>query len=369
MTTLSAPNIVVIGRSGVGKSSLINRVFGDHLAATGAGKPITRYYRRYTNPGQSIVLFDTPGWEPGEDGEVAFYTDTQAFLRGYRTITPTDHIHMVWYAIDAPSARFTDFDASLISNLLRNYPVFLVLTKCDIARDDQKLAITRAADAARLANLVEITQVAAQPVLGEPSGVDQLVNSSFERLPLMERQAFELTASVKVALERAMVAKVKSARNHILVAAGEAAAAGAIPIPFLDVPILLAVSNTMIYHVGEVYGLDKAAVDAMIQEKQIRRWIYSAVIGRSMVFELIKFIPGIGTIGGGAIDAVTCAAVTGAIGYSFNRIFREIAWRRWREEGFKADDAWVQRELDATFQRIWSDLRHARLEDLERYEG
>ncbi len=367
MTTLSAPNIVVIGRSGVGKSSLINRVFGANLAATGAGRPITRYYRRYTD--QHIVLFDTPGWEPGADGEAAFYADTQAFLQRYRTITPTDHIHMVWYTIDAPSARFTDFDASLITNLLRNYPVFLVLTKCDIARDAERSAITKAVEDAHLPNVINITQVAAQPARGEPVGVDQLVNSSFERLPLLERQAFELVASVKTALQQALLAKEKSARNHILVASGKAAAAGAIPIPFMDIPILLSVSNKMIYHVGAVYGLDNADVDSMIQEKQIRRWIYSSVIGRSMVFELLKFIPGIGTVSGGAIDAVTCATVTGAIGYSFNRIFREITWRRWREEGFKVDDAWVQRQLDATFQRIWTDLRHAKPEDLETYQG
>ncbi len=367
MTTLSAPNIVVIGRSGVGKSSLINRVFGAYLAATGAGRPITRYYRRYAD--EHIVLFDTPGWELGKDGEAAFYADTQAFLQHYRTVTPTDHIHMVWYTIDAPSARFTDFDAALITTLLRNYPVFLVLTKCDIARDEETAAIIAAVEEARMPNVVEICKVAAQPSYGEPMGVDQLVSSSFEQLPLMERQAFELVASVKLALEQAMVVKGKVARNRILVAAGEAAAAGAIPIPFLDVPILLAVSNTMIYHVGEVYGLDKAAVDSMIQEKQIRRWVHSAVVGRSMLFELVKFIPGVGTIGGGAMDAVTCATVTGAIGYSFNRIFREVAWRRWREEGYKVDDAWVQRQLDTTFQRIWADLRQGKTGALEEYEG
>ena len=367
MTTLSAPNIVVIGRSGVGKSSLINRVFGADLAATGAGRPITRYYRRYAD--DQIVLYDTPGWELGEAGEAAFYADTHAFLQQYRTTTPTDHIHLVWYTIDAPNARFTEFDAALISNLLRNYPVVVVLTKCDIAREEETAAISKAVEAAQLPNVVEITQVAAQPQLGAPLGVERLVNSSFEQLPLLERQAFELVASVKIALEQAMVAKGKSARNHILVAASEAAAAGAIPIPFLDVPILLAISNGMIYHVGEVYGLDKAAVDAMIQEKQIRRWVHTAVVGRSMLFELVKFIPGVGTIGGGAMDAVTCATVTGAIGYSFNRIFREINWRRWREEGFKVDDAWVQRELDATFQRIWADLRQGKPEDFERYEA
>lgn len=367
MTALSAPNIVVIGRSGVGKSSLINRVFGADLAATGAGKPITRYYHRYAGP--NIVLFDTPGWELGDSGESAFYADTQAFLQRYRTATPTDHIHLVWYTIDAPSARFTDFDARLITDLLRNYPVILVLTKCDVAREDQKADILRAVARARMPNLVDTAQVAAQPLVGEPLGVDQLVNASFERLPLMERQAFELVASVKTALDQALVARGRSARAHILLAAGEAGAAGAIPIPFLDIPILLAICNKMIYKVGADYSLDKAAVDSMIHEKQIRRWIYSAVIGRSMIFELIKFIPAVGTIGGGAIDAVTCAAVTGAIGYSFNRIFREINQRRWREEGFRVDDAWVQSQLDTTFKRIWADLRHAKMDDLTTYES
>jgi len=29
----------------------------------------------------------------------------------------------------------------------------------------------------------------------------------------------------------------------------------------------------------------------------------------------------------------------------------------------------VQRQLDTTFQRIWSDLRHAKLADLQNYDG
>ncbi len=366
MAEIHVPNIAVIGRSGVGKSSLINRVFGENLAATGSGMPITRYYQRYAN--QYLVLYDTPGWEPGSEGEIRFYHDTQEFLSRYRTLIPTDHIHVIWYTIDAPGARFTSFDAQLIGQLLRNYPVIITLTKCDIARESEKDKVVKAIADARLPNVIATAQVAAQPVVGSPFGVDELVDITFEQLPLYVRQTFELVGAVKQALNQAMVEKGKQARKHILVGAGEAAAAGAIPIPFVDIPILMGISLRMMYKIGADYGLSKPEIDGMISEKHIKRWMYSAIIGRSAVLEAVKFIPAIGTLTGSAIDAVTCATITSATGYTFRSIFREIAWRRWREANFRVEDKWVQRQLDTTFKRVWSDLRHAKHEDLERYE-
>ena len=35
-------NIVIIGKTGVGKSTLINTIFGQKLAETGIGKPVTQ---------------------------------------------------------------------------------------------------------------------------------------------------------------------------------------------------------------------------------------------------------------------------------------------------------------------------------------
>ena len=34
-------NILIAGKSGVGKSSLLNYIFGEEVAETGAGKPVT----------------------------------------------------------------------------------------------------------------------------------------------------------------------------------------------------------------------------------------------------------------------------------------------------------------------------------------
>lgn len=35
-------NVLIVGKTGVGKSTLINAVFGDKVAKTGSGKPITQ---------------------------------------------------------------------------------------------------------------------------------------------------------------------------------------------------------------------------------------------------------------------------------------------------------------------------------------
>ena len=45
-------NILIAGKSGVGKSSLLNYIFGEEVAETGAGKPVTtEYLFRYATAG------------------------------------------------------------------------------------------------------------------------------------------------------------------------------------------------------------------------------------------------------------------------------------------------------------------------------
>lgn len=40
---LKTLNIIVVGKTGVGKSTLMNGVFRDNLAETGMGKPVSRF--------------------------------------------------------------------------------------------------------------------------------------------------------------------------------------------------------------------------------------------------------------------------------------------------------------------------------------
>ncbi|WP_270803703.1 MULTISPECIES: GTPase [unclassified Aeromonas] len=56
-------NILIAGKTGVGKSTLINTVFQGRLASTGQGKPITQSTKKITKEGVPISIYDTKGLE------------------------------------------------------------------------------------------------------------------------------------------------------------------------------------------------------------------------------------------------------------------------------------------------------------------
>ena len=54
-------NVLIAGRAGVGKSTLINSVFHGRMVATGQGKPVTKTTRFITKSGVPLGIWDTRG--------------------------------------------------------------------------------------------------------------------------------------------------------------------------------------------------------------------------------------------------------------------------------------------------------------------
>ena len=59
---LGKVNVLIAGRTGVGKSTLINSVFHGRLAATGQGKPVTQTTHLISKDGIPLAIWDTRGW-------------------------------------------------------------------------------------------------------------------------------------------------------------------------------------------------------------------------------------------------------------------------------------------------------------------
>ncbi|MFT2709608.1 GTPase [Helicobacter pylori] len=56
-------NILLMGAIGVGKSSLINGLFGQEVAKAGIGKSLTQHLEKYVDEEKGLILWDTKGIE------------------------------------------------------------------------------------------------------------------------------------------------------------------------------------------------------------------------------------------------------------------------------------------------------------------
>ena len=55
------PSIIVVGRTGAGKSTLVNTLFGRDVAETGTRSDVTSGVAKYVLPNTGVAIYDTPG--------------------------------------------------------------------------------------------------------------------------------------------------------------------------------------------------------------------------------------------------------------------------------------------------------------------
>ena len=110
---------------------------------------------------------------------------------------------------------------------------------------------------------------------------------------------------------------LEDADNAVAIAVAATAATGAIPIPFADMPLLIGEQVAMMASICAIFKIDiekdglKALATAAIGAGG------AGLIGKTIVTSIIKFVPVIGSVAGGAVSAGTAGAITLAIGKAF----------------------------------------------------
>ncbi|WP_313139226.1 GTPase domain-containing protein [Stenotrophomonas sp.] len=139
-------NALVLGKSGAGKSSLINYLWGSKQRDTGAGRPVTpeeedgRIGIYPSDPlqvaGHSIVIHDSHGLEADRAEKWSRVVRDQMKLLE-STDSPEDWFHAVIYCVDAKRSRLEDFEIEHVIRplLAEGHPVTIVLTKSDLASE------------------------------------------------------------------------------------------------------------------------------------------------------------------------------------------------------------------------------------------
>src|SRR5689334_18189943 len=62
-------NLAIFGKTGVGKSTLVNTIFSESVARTGNGRPVTEGLDYYPHPSGFFGVYDSEGIETGEKGD------------------------------------------------------------------------------------------------------------------------------------------------------------------------------------------------------------------------------------------------------------------------------------------------------------
>lgn len=147
---MSNINLVVMGKTGAGKSTLINAVLEEDLAPTGSGQAVTRKNHLYTKKmllpldkrksedgcyglvSKTLNLYDTVGLEIDSTITQSTLHEIKGFISKAQNNENQSDLSLVWFCVSCRSSRFESYEIELIRSLSIEHeiPFLIVLTQC-----------------------------------------------------------------------------------------------------------------------------------------------------------------------------------------------------------------------------------------------
>ncbi|MBO3458922.1 pentapeptide repeat-containing protein [Aetokthonos hydrillicola Thurmond2011] len=350
ISNIKIPNVAILGRTGVGKSTLINAVFGTDLAKVGAGLPITQDFIRYPRNNEEIfpvVVYDSPGYEAIK--ELEWVERVIQFLEDKSTKKLEERIHLIWYVINASSARVEYFEREILNKLTQQHvPAVIVLSQCDRATPEEISGIETALEEFKLKKIYSVIKTSAQPLkirgrrICQPFGLKELVDKTVALLPKIYSEAIVVAQIVDLRSKRQL------AWQYIAAAASTCFTAGFIPITGVTPAAAIASQVTLCIKIASIYGYADFAY-FLSTVGTFRVSLLSNIFLTATLDLLSAIFPPSHVLSGGV--AATFITV---IGLTYASVFEKLAKSRIYVKGKQATEEFLKTTFRQEFEKYLS---------------
>ncbi|WP_231254527.1 GTPase [Helicobacter pylori] len=318
-------NILLMGAIGVDKSSLINGLFGQEVAKAGVGKPVTQHLEKYVDEEKGLILWDTKGIESKG------YGDTMEKLQkemedSFKTDDKEKMIDVAYLCVKETSSRVEEREKELLSLTKEwNIPTIVVFTNTQekagdaFVKEAQKIINEEWGFGSFIKAYTRVNSVAFSfrgmevPIEGLKELVDETKKCLIDAKKNKEKHFLLIQKANIQARKQAMI---DASKTIIHVASGAAAAIGLSPIPFSDALAIAPIQAGMIYKMNDAFGVKMKDSVAASLITGLLGVTAVAQVGRTLVNGLLKFIPVVGSVAGGA----TATVITEGIGFAYLKV-------------------------------------------------
>ena len=351
-------NILVAGKTGVGKSTLINSLFRENLASTGVGKPVTAHLTKISKEGIPINLYDTRGLELDAKVQKEVMSDIEKLYK--ENENTNDALHVAYYCINGNSNRIEDLEIDLIKRTSERIPVIIVLTQSIGEPAEEFKAYLEEMDLPieAIINVMADSYKISEDVVIEEYGLKELIAKTLDVIPEEAERAFNNAQHADI-IRKAQSAKVW-AKRYTKTAFG----IGFSPVPMSDAALLVPMQVTLIAHITAIFGisLDKSTIVSLVAG--LLGTTGATTAGRAIVSNIVKLIPGLGTVAGGFISGGTAAALTSALAISYIEILTRLSMAE--KDGKAPDLSNIEELMKEKFSEALKNRKN--VEDVEEVE-
>jgi len=343
-------NVLVIGNSGVGKSTLINAVLGEDRAEASWGNAgTTRELKLYEVDSIPFRLIDTVGFEPTWLKEKLAINSVNKWSRESAKKGKEDTgINIIWFCVDGTANKLfikALDNLSRATKMWESIPVVVVITKSYSEPDRAKnieMVHNAFATQKRAKNVCKVVPVVASTftlndtAYAPPYGINELIDFTNEIMPE------GIKANQKDLSKFKLIRKRSFAHSVVGSATLAGVVVGAVPVPFSDALILGPTEFAMVSAIAGVYQINK---DEQLKQL-INTMIEAGTIGiaAKTALSALKAVPGI-NIAASAANAVVAGVFIALLGEVSIYIFEQI----YLGEKSIADIDWVEKIIEGKF--------------------